>query len=112
MLNCIAASATSALRPGIQRVATSIDAGGACAELQVDALPGVEFRTLQGDPFLRRRAGEIILGKIRTVARRRIVGAEHGELALEGWRSISAAAKPAAPPPTMTIRRGGSPVGG
>ena len=57
-------------------------------------------------PILRRAAGEIVLGEVGPVDRRRGIVLSMTMLPPKPRRrSISAAAKPAAPPPTMTIFR-------
>src|SRR6185369_3419087 len=55
------------------------DAG---VEKQVDLSLGVPFRRTQRNPFRRGGAGEKVFREVRTVARRRTVGADHRQRAL------------------------------
>ena len=59
-----------------------IDAGDLRLEPQLDAVLGIEAVRPQRHPILRRIAGEIILGEIRPVDRRRIVVAQHDDASL------------------------------
>ena len=51
-------------------------------EPKVDRVVGIEARVAQRHPFLRRAAGEIVLGQVRPVDRRRVVAAQHDDAAL------------------------------
>ena len=59
-----------------------IDAGDVRVETQVDVVLRIEALPTQRHPVLRRFAGEIVLGKIWPVDRRRFIVAEHDNAAL------------------------------
>ena len=88
-----------------------INAGNLRGESQVDCVFRIERFRPERHPILGRAAGEIIFRQIRAIHGRAasllsitILPAKFSR------RSISAAAKPAAPPPTMTIRSAASPA--
>ena len=58
-----------------------MDRNYASAEPQLDVVPVVELGRAQRYPFLGRIAGEIILGQIGPVARRRVIIAQHRDRA-------------------------------
>ena len=60
-----------------------VEAVGDDAEPQVDPILGIETLRPQRQPFLRRAAGEIVLREIGAIERRRVLGAQHDELARE-----------------------------
>src|SRR5579875_1621700 len=60
----------------------------------------VEFRRMQGNPLFGRGAGEIVLGQVRPVAGRRLIGAQDCDRSCIPF--------PAPPPPIMTTEAGRS----
>ena len=83
---------------------------GRCADARRRArarcVLGEESGWPERDPLLGRGAGEVVLGQVRAGRTGAVVGADQGDRRRSPRRSISAAAGPAAPPPTMTsVRR-------
>ena len=56
--------------------------GDRSPEAQLDAVLAIETRRAQRHPFLGRVAGEIILGQVRPIDRRRVVAAQHDDAAV------------------------------
>ena len=63
--------------------ALHVDAGDLRLEPQIDPVLGIEAVGPQRHPILLRVAGEVVLGQVRPVDRRRIVVAQHDDASLE-----------------------------
>ena len=59
-----------------------VDGGDGRIQAKVDGIVGIELGVAQRQPVFRRAAGEIILGQIWPIDRRRVVAAQHDEIAL------------------------------
>ena len=66
----------------LDAAARDVDGAHSRVENEVDPPFGIELRRPQRNPFGRRGSGEKILGKIRAIARRRVIGADDGQRSL------------------------------